>query len=272
MKQAAPEIAEQDGTDRYLVPGLMRGLNVLKLFSPERPNLSLRDIADALGVTRSAAFRTVYTLVETGCLLHDERLQTYALGPGVLRLTYGYVATREIVEIAQPELERLRDRTGWSAHMGVLEGTSVLYVLRAPARDAGTSIVQVGSRLPARSITLGRVLLADLADAEIIERFRSERPGAAKGKGPSLPGILDQVKGDRKAEVVWHLGDFEAGVASAAAPIRDLTGKVVAAINLTSAQAPRPEQRASGAISEDLLATAQRISRMLGYDGTAAPA
>ena len=255
---------EQDGADRYLVPGLVRGLNALKVFSPERPNLSLREISDALGISRSAAFRTVYTLVDTGCLLHDERTQTYALGPGVLRLTYGYVATREIVEIAQPELERLRDRTGWSAHLGVLEGTSVLYVLRAPARDAGTPLVQIGSRLPARSITLGRVLLADLGDDEIIDRFRSEKPGTAKGKGPSLPGILEQAKGDRDKDVVWHFGDFEAGVASAAAPIRDLGGKVVAAINLTSTPSTVTGQTEPEVIADDLKGTARRISRMLG--------
>jgi IclR family pca regulon transcriptional regulator len=256
---------QEGAVDRYLVPGLVRGLAVLKLFTPERPNLRLADIAAALGITRSAAFRTVYTLVETGCLLHDERLRSYALGPGVLRLTYGYVATREIVEIAQPELERLRDRSGWSAHLGVLDGTSVLYVLRAAAREASTSIVHVGSRLPARSTTMGRVLLADLADEEIIERFRADRPGVGRGKGPSLPGLLDQVQGDRGAEVVWHMGDFEAGVLSAAAPVRDLTGRVAAAINLTSARSPRPGAAERAAIADDLLATARQISKLMGH-------
>ncbi len=268
MKQEEPPKPDTGNMDRYLVPGLVRGLNVLKLFTPAQPNLSLRDIADALGVTRSAAFRSVYTLVETGCLLHDQRAQTYSLGPGVLRLTYGYVATREIVEIAQPELERLRDRTGWSAHMGILDGSSVLYVLRAPAREANASIVQVGSRLPSRSTTLGRVLLADLPDAEIIERFRADRPGATKGKGPSLPGLLEQVKGDRKADVIWHMGDFEAGIASVAAPVRDLTGRVAAAINLTSANGPQSGAELPPQIISDLKATAIRISRLLGHDGS----
>lgn len=167
--------------DRYLVPGLVRGLDVLKLFTPERPALRLAEIAAALGITRSAAFRTVYALSETGCLLHDERAQSYALGPGVLRLTYGYVATREIVEIAQPELQRLRVRTGWSAHLGVLEGTSVLYVLRVPAPQRDVSIVQVGSRLPACSTTMGRVLLAGLFEAELVALCRGEAKAAAGG-------------------------------------------------------------------------------------------
>jgi IclR family pca regulon transcriptional regulator len=257
---------QEEAADRYLVPGLVRGLTVLKLFTPERPSLGLREIADALGVTRSAAFRTVYTLVDSGCLLHDERRQTYSVGPGVLRLTYGYVATREIVEIAQPELERLRDRIGWSAHMGVLDGTSVLYVLRAPARDANTSIVQVGSRLPARGTTMGRVLLADLPEDEIIDRYGADRPGATKGKGPNLLGILGQVKGDRAAPLVWHRGDFESGVVSAAAPVRDLSGRVAASINVVSAASTPASPELEARITEDLVATAARISRMLGYE------
>lgn len=255
--------------DRYLVPGLMRGLDVLRLFTPDRPVLTLREIAEALGITRSAAFRTVYTLAETGCLLHDERGQSYTLGPGVLRLTYGYVATREIVEIAQPELERLRDRTDWSAHLGVLDGSSVLYVLRAPARGVGGAIVQVGSRLPARGTTMGRVLLADLSEAEIVERYRADSPGAGRGKGPALPGILGQAAKDRAAEVVVHEGDFEAGIVSAAAPVRDMTGRVAAAINVTAPKLAETERAVHGAIRDDLIATAARISRLLGHaEGT----
>lgn len=246
--------------DRYLVPGLVRGLEVLKLFTPERPAMRLSEIAAALGITRSAAFRTVYTLAETGCLLQDERAQTYALGPGVLRLTYGYVATREIVEIAQPELQRLRARTGWSAHLGVLEGTSVLYVLRVPAPQRDVSIVQVGSRLPARSTTMGRVLLADLDEAELVALFRG-----ASGKGGTMPELVKQAGADRGCASVVHVGDFEAGIVSAAAPLRDMTGRVAAAINLTGANTAENRAALEEGLREDLEATAARISRLLGH-------
>jgi DNA-binding IclR family transcriptional regulator len=259
-------MVENRSEDRYLVPGLMRGLGVLKLFTPDRSALSLSDIAAALGITRSAAFRTVYTLNEAGCLLHDQRSQLYSLGPGVLRLTYGYVATREVVEIAQPELERMRDRIGWSAHLGVLEGSSVLYVLRVPGPQRDTSIVQVGSRLPARATTMGRVLLADLSEEELVALFRSD---GTRGKGPSLPGILRQAVEDSHAQAVVHTGDFEAGIVSAAAPLRDMTGRVVAAINVTAPQSSETQRMITGTLRDDLIATARRISTLLGWDGAA---
>lgn len=261
-------MAENRSEDRYLVPGLMRGLAVLKLFTPDRSALSLSDIARALGITRSAAFRSVYTLAEAGCLLHDQRSQLYSLGPGVLRLTYGYVATREVVEIAQPELERMRDRIGWSAHLGVLDGASVLYVLRVPGPQRDASIVQVGSRLPARATTMGRVLLADLPDEELIALFRPDSARTAKGKGPALPGILKQAAEDAQSQAVVHTGDFEAGIVSAAAPLRDMTGRVVAAINVSAPQSAQTRRLIASTLRDELIATAARISTLLGWDGT----
>ncbi|MBU2888461.1 IclR family transcriptional regulator [Celeribacter halophilus] len=259
-------MAEKTNEDRYLVPGLMRGLSVIRLFTPERPAMSLAEIAKALDITRSAAFRTVYTLSEAGYLLLDERAHRYVLGPAVLRLSYGYVATREIVEIAQPELERLRQRTGWSSHMGILDGTSVLYVLRVPAPRRDPSIVQVGSRLPARGTVMGRVLLAGLGEEELIALYRKDLASGPKGKGPALPGILEQAARDRLHAVVIHTGDFEASIVSAAAPVRDMTGQVVAAINVTAPKSAEAEQELQAEVRDDLSSTAHRISRLLGWD------
>jgi IclR family pca regulon transcriptional regulator len=256
-----------DAEDRYLVPGLVRGLRALQCFTPEAPHLGLSEIARRLGVTRSAAFRTVYTLTQAGCLLHDARSNTYCLGPGVLRLGYGYLATRQMVELAQPELERLRDRTGWSTHMGVLDGTSVLYILRAPAHSADASIVHVGSRLPVQTTTMGRVLLADLSDEELTEMHRRDRRQDGRLAGTGLREWLVHGRLGRGEPVIIHAGDFEARIASAAAPVRDRSGRVVAAISITTridrVRMAGPEER----LRTDLIDTARRISLLLGWTG-----
>ena len=86
----------------------MRGLQVLTAFTPERREMSLSEIAREIGQSRSAAFRSVYTLAQMGDLLHDEARKTYALGPAVMRLGFGYLATRELVEIALRALSPVR--------------------------------------------------------------------------------------------------------------------------------------------------------------------
>lgn len=254
---------ETKSQDRYLVPGLVRGLHALRAFTPQRPHLTLGELADVLKTTRSAAFRTVYTLTSMGYLLHDERHLTYALGPAVLRLSHGYIATRELVEVAQESIERLRDESGWSAHLGVLEGTSVLYMLRVPSLQGTSSIVHVGSRLPARSTTMGRVLLAGLPEERVIALYHHEgkKTGAAQKLGP----ILKQWKRDRGRDTISHIGAFEAGIVSIAAPLRDVTGDYVAAISLSAhadADRVRELDTSIGGLIRD---TAERISILLGW-------
>jgi len=239
--------------DRYLVPGLARGLEVLAAFTPAAPRRTQAEIAAALGVTRSAIFRVVYTLTELGFLLHDPATGRYALGPALLRLGHGVLPARDVLEVAMPLLEAARDATGWSAHLGVLEGTEVVYLLRLPARRGMRGIVHVGSRLPAATTAMGRVLLAGLGQDALAALYR-DRPFAAVAK---------RARADRARGHVVHLGEFEAGVASVAAPVRDAAGRVVAAINLSAALAEAgrdPPRRA-------VLRAAAAISAKLGWEG-----
>lgn len=250
--------------DRYVVPGLVRGLQVLGAFTPERQEMSLSDIARTLGLSRSAAFRAVYTLDRMGFLLHDTRARTYRLGPAVLRLGHGYMASRELFEIALPELEQLRDKTDWSAHLGVRDGTRVLYMLRIPSRMSLGSIVNVGSRLPAATTTLGRVLLAGLDGTTLSKLYQQGAAALEGGKMPrNFAELHRQWLQDREQAAIEQVGSFEAGIVSVAAPIRDLSGTVVAAINATHASEGMPSVPSE--VRRATIATAAKISRLLGY-------
>ena len=121
--------------DPYIVPSLARGLAILQLFTPQQPELTLSQMAKGVSVSRSAAFRTVHTLLNEGYLLASRKGHHYRLGPAILRLGDGYQSDRELLEIAQPALESLRNILDWSAHRGVLDGYHVLYLVRQPASD-----------------------------------------------------------------------------------------------------------------------------------------
>ncbi|WP_376095570.1 IclR family transcriptional regulator [Roseomonas sp. CCTCC AB2023176] len=247
--------------DRYVVSALARGLAALQAFGPGRDRMTLGELAAATGVTKSAVFRTAHTLTQLGFLLHDPRSRTYALGPAVLRLATGALAAREVLQAALPVLDRLRDETGWSAHLGVLDGREVVYLLRAPAAPR-EGIVHVGSRLPAHATAMGRVLLAGLPDQELAKRYRDATlPRIGPRTPTTLAMLLAQARRDRGARQVGHLGDFEAGIASIAAPIRE-GGAVVAAINVT---VPLAEARevARATATRALLEAADAISAAL---------
>lgn len=243
--------------DRYLVPGLARGMAVLLAFSPARQSLSLAELAASLGTTRSALFRITYTLTTLGFLVQDASRQRFSLGPAVLRLGVGYLAARSLVEAALPLLEGLRDRTGWSAQLGVLEGRALVYLLRLPV-PGRLSIVHEGSRLPAHATSMGRVLLAGLDAAALTALYREEPPPGG------MAALLRRARQDGLRGHVQHLGSFEQGIASLAAPVRD-AGGVVAALSLTA-----PLEQAGTPPLSAVLDAARALSQALGFSPPAA--
>ena len=242
-----------DGSDPYRVPSLVRGLQALQCFTPMSPELSLTEIAAALGVTRSAAFRTVHTLQSLGYLLATGNSGKFRLGPSVLRLTYGYHASRELLEIARLPLEKLRDDTDWSSHLGVLDGKHVLYLERFPATGGLSSLVHVGSRLPAASTAMGRIFIANQEEGTIRKMYSDLDQG-------SIHRILRGRKLDQRQPFIESVGRFESGLCSVAAGIRDMSGAVVAAISVTQMTLNVPDD-----IPEQVLRTADAISISLGF-------
>jgi DNA-binding IclR family transcriptional regulator len=263
--QAISADVESGPDGRYLVPALIRGLKILGTLSRESSKLTLSEVAASLGTTRSSAYRLLYTLEHLGFVEYDSRSKNYALGPQVLALGYGYLASRDIIDVAMPHLIRLRDRTGWSAHLGELHGRDVVYVARVATRRSIASIVHVGTRLPAHATTMGRILLSSLSDQEIRDLY-SQDLNRSFNLSPYLDiaGLLKQIAADRAEGIVVQNSGYEPGVASVAAPIRDVSGRTVAAINVSAVALLANEVELNGPLRAEVLATAAAISRDLG--------
>jgi DNA-binding IclR family transcriptional regulator len=269
-RMATLATAAADSSERYLVPALTRGLNILQDLSGDRRKQTLSEVAATLGVTRSSAYRLLFTLSHLGFVAFDSETKTYSLGPQVLRLGYGYLASRDLVEVAMPHLVRLRDRTGWSAHLGELHSRDVIYLARVATRRSIASTVHVGTRLPARATTMGRILLSGLSAAEVRELYRDE-PAMSGGAKPaeSLATLIDQLAADAAAGVVVQNSGFEPGVASIAAPIRDMTGHIVAAVNISAVALLTNDTELNGPLKAEVLAAANAISLDLGHQAAA---
>ncbi len=254
--------------DRYRVPALSRGLALLEAFSAERPALSLVDLSRVLDISRSSAFRLAYTLVELGYLLRDEAAKTYRLGPRVLNLGFGFLASQELVEIAQPRLRALRDGTGCSAHLGVLDGRDVVYLVRCAANRTLTSNIQVGTRLPAYASSMGRVILASMPADEVARLYEGiELTPYTSQTATTLQALRQKLDGDRSCGYVISRAAFEVGIASVAAPLLDASGSVVGAVNISTPEAAASEDSLRNQILNEVLAAASEISSWLGYVG-----
>jgi IclR family transcriptional regulator, pca regulon regulatory protein len=214
------------------VQSLERGLAVIRAFDSERRELALSDVARATGLTRAAARRFLLTLVQLGYMRFDGKL--FSLRPRILELGFAYLSGLTLPEVAQPHMESLVAKVNESSSISVLDDTDVVYVVRVPTRRIMTITIAVGTRLPAYATSMGRVLLAGLEPDELEERLsRVElRPLTSRTvtSARKFRELLDIVRRQGYALVDQELED---GLRSAAVPIRDGSGSVVAALNVS---------------------------------------
>jgi len=215
------------------VQSLERGLAVIQAFSHDRPRMTLSDVARETGMTRAAARRFLITLEHLGYVSSDGRM--FALRPSVLQLGYAYLSSFSLTEIAQDHLEELAEQLHESCSASVLDGDDIVYVARASTNRIMTIGLSVGTRLPAYCTSMGRVLLSGLdagqLDAYLEHADLQERTGHTITDAGELRDVLDKVRSQG-----WCLLDqeLEDGVRSIAVPIRDGSGRTVAAINVSA--------------------------------------
>jgi len=189
----------------------------------------------------------------------------FRLGMAVLRLGFEFLASLELTELGRPLLERLRDEIGYPTNLVVRDGRSIVYVAKAVSPRPFASSVNVGTRLPAHATVLGRVLLEDLSLDELRSLYPEAQLEVFSENTPRTVGELHEiVQHDRQRGYVLQEGFFEASISTIAAPVRDRSGKVVAALGATIPAAHiDPEQL--DVMVEKVRHTAGELSRLLDY-------
>jgi IclR family transcriptional regulator, pca regulon regulatory protein len=221
------------GRGSDFVQSLERGLAVIRAFDHDHPELTLSEVAAVTGVTRAVARRFLLTLAELGYVRSDGRF--FSLTAKVLELGYAYLSSLSLPEVAEPHLEALVGEVNESSSVSVLDGHDVVYVARVPASRIMTVSISVGTRFPAYATSMGRVLLAGLPEPDLaayLSEVRLERLTARTvASVAALRGEVARVRSQGWALVNQEL---EEGLRALAVPIRDRTGKVVAALNVSA--------------------------------------
>jgi len=252
------DVARRDNSPDF-IEAIARGLDVIRVFGPGQPVMSLAAVANASGLPRPTARRILLTLDELGYVRQAQG--GYELTPRVLDLGMSYVLSRGLWEVARPHMEALVARTRESSSIAQLDGSDILYVARVAVPKIVTLAVTIGTRFPALQTSLGKVLLAALPPAEA-ERVLAE---------PSRSGIVPRWQPDAAERAAalrevrargWALTDEQLapGIRSVAVPLRDGDGRVIAALNVNSHAAETPLEVLTGEHLPLLLQTAGAIS------------
>lgn len=251
--------------DRYTVPALARGLQLLTQFNRDERELSGAELSRRLGLPRASVFRMLFTLEQGGFLERSEDGVSYRLGLAVLRLGFELLASMELTEHGRPVIEELRDRCGYSAHIVVRDAREVVFVAKAAGRSALFHSIQVGARLPAHATVLGRLLLADL-DMNALQQLYPEEPLHAYT--PLTPTTLAKLKAlideDRARGHGVSMGGFETGISTIAAPVFNDRGAVAAAVSI-SVPAQRIDSDALPELVETVKAAAAQLTERISH-------
>ncbi|NYT24694.1 helix-turn-helix domain-containing protein [Alcaligenaceae bacterium] len=235
-----------------------RGLNIIEVMGQGTARQTLKDIAEAAGLPRTAVRRFLMTLISLSFVGSDGK--HYWLTPKVLRLGMAYLYALPFWRHAQLALEDLGDRLGQSCAVAVLDGEEVVYVHRIHAKRILTMSPSLGSRLPAYAVSLGRILLANLDDAALADYLASAQfkplTGTTVTSPDALRAIIEQVRGDRYA---WVDGEYDEAIAGLSVAIRDQEGGVVGAVNVTLPAGTYDRETAVRDYLPELRQTASRL-------------
>ena len=238
---------------------LFRGLDVLEVVA--KGPITLAELADRLGLTRSTTHRLASALVDRRYLTFVPRTG-YSLGPKLIELGFQVQDKLDLPRVAAPHLERLAVLTEDTVHLGVLDEGRVLYLDKIP----GTRRVNLSSRIgevqPVSSTGLGKALILDQDEEAWADFFRTE---ASQRRMPvSLSQWLTRMRHYAQLDYAFDLEENEDQVRCVAAPIRDVSGKIVAAISVASAAQYMSDERMQR-LMKDVVDTARRISEDLGW-------
>jgi IclR family transcriptional regulator, KDG regulon repressor len=252
---------EEEGTR---LSSVANAILLMKTFSDEQSELGISALAERLGLAKSTVHRLASTLVEAGMLEQNKETGKYRLGLAVFEL--GSLVRRKIdISLeAKPWLMTLREQTGETVDLSILDHGGVVCVNFLESKNVNRISSGVGLRKPVHCTAEGKALIA-FQPASTIERMVGS--GTVERRTPRTlidPGALkEELANIRARGYATDDEEYELGVRSIAAPIRDDSGNSVAAVGVTG-----PKQRLTKtrllSIAPFVTAAAQAISRRLG--------
>lgn len=255
---------EHDAAGPQRLSSVAAALRLLKVFSAEEPELGITAMAQRLGLAKSTVHRLTSTLLSEGFLEQNPLNDRYRLGLSLFGLGALVRRRMDVSTEALAHLHALRDRTGESVHLAVLEQSDILYLFNLESLQAIGMRSYLGVRKPAFCTSEGRAILAFSPPALITRVLKGALLARTPNTVTQAAALLELFSGIRQSGYAIDDEESDAGMRGLAAPIRDASGTVVASVGLAG-----PVQRLSKknlrSFTPWLMDAAQAISARLGY-------
>ena len=218
------------------VPAARNTLRILTYLAAQRGPIPASTIAATLRLPRSTVYRLLGILADEGFVLHFPEARRYGIGIAAFELSSGFSRQEPIARLGRPILAAAVDRIGESAHLAVLHGRDVLYLVEERARRRPALVTDVGVRLPSHLTASGRAMLAALPAAQLRALFPDRDAFAARGETGDVHdyAALRRLLAETRARgYAAEDGAITAGIASVAVAVLDHAGWPAAAVAVT---------------------------------------
>jgi DNA-binding IclR family transcriptional regulator len=248
----------------YLLHSVKSAMRILNLYTESRHELGVSDMARRLNLSKSTVHRLVQTLEKEGFLEKNTQTRQYRLGWNLLQLSGIVMDHMSIFREALPVIETLAEKWGEAMHLGVLEGTDFVYLHKAESPRPARLLSQIGKRNPASCTSGGKAILAHLPEKHLELILEKGLPHCGP-RSITCPDLFRQhMKEIRQQGYVVSVDELHSGAISIAAPIRDYSGVVVAALSMAGPTKRIPEKQIP-AMVEDIVRQSRKISELLGF-------
>ncbi|WP_087720606.1 IclR family transcriptional regulator [Salinicola salarius] len=217
--------------DRNFITALSRGLELLRAFGAGEEYLGNAELSSRTGIPRPTVSRLTYTLTQLGYLQHNERLEKYRLGAGVLALGYRYLASMSIREIARPHMQRLADATDCMVALCNADRGTMTYIEVCQGSGPLIMRLETGSRIPMITSAVGRAWLCGIPQSkrdQLLQDFSKRDPD---NWSTVEQGLQAAMKDYTQYGFCISEGDWEREVSAVAVPLVLEDGAEVMAIN-----------------------------------------
>ncbi|WP_412527987.1 IclR family transcriptional regulator [Burkholderia lata] len=229
------ETSPDQANDLLFNQSLEKGLNVLRAFSAKRRTMTLAEVADAAGMTKSSAQRMVYTLEKLGYVRKHPVTRRYQLTPHVMRIGFNYLAADTLIDVANPFLSELTNLTGETTNLTEPDEDEMVYVARFVSTKFVPIHMPIGSRIPMYCTGSGRAFLSALPPGDARARLDGmARTPHTPRTVTALDDLVALLDGARREGYATNQEELFIGDMSIAAPVLGSQGQPVAAVHVVA--------------------------------------
>jgi len=239
-------------------------LRLLKAFSDEEYEIGISALAQRLGLAKSTVHRLATTVIQAGLLEQNPETGKYRLGLALFELGSLVRRKMDVSTEAKPLLKVLRERTGETVHLAILDQGSVLYINKIESGQAIRMSTSVGARAPVHCTADGKALLAFQPEAFIDELIRQGLPALSPKTITEGKALLRDLATVRSRGYAIDDEESELGLRSIAAPIRSHSGAVIASLSIAG-PAHRVSRKTLLSYARDVVGAAETVSQRMGF-------